>query len=71
MKPVSIGNHIWDGSSPPILIAGPCVIEDAAETLKLAEAIASLAAVKKFQFVFKASYLKANRSSVSSYRAAR
>ena len=68
MKPVSIGNHIWDGNSPPILIAGPCVIEDAAETLKLAEAITSLAAVKKFQFVFKASYLKANRSSVSSYR---
>jgi 2-dehydro-3-deoxyphosphooctonate aldolase (KDO 8-P synthase) len=68
MKPVTIGNLTWDGDSPPFLIAGPCVIEDAEETLKLAEAIASLAVVGKFQFIFKASYLKANRSSASSYR---
>jgi len=68
MKPVVIGKNTWDGNSPPILIAGPCVIEDPEETLRLAEAIASLAAVKKFLFIFKASYLKANRSSVSSYR---
>jgi 2-dehydro-3-deoxyphosphooctonate aldolase (KDO 8-P synthase) len=68
MKPVTIGNYTWDGESPPLLIAGPCVIEDPDETVRLAEAIASLGAVKKFHFIFKASYLKANRSSASSYR---
>jgi len=50
------------------LIAGPCVIESEAHALKMAEAIAAEAAKLKIPFVFKASYDKANRTSLKSYR---
>jgi 2-dehydro-3-deoxyphosphooctonate aldolase (KDO 8-P synthase) len=68
MQPIRIGNTIFDDSSSPLLIAGPCVIEDENETIELAEKIASLSATAKFLYVFKASYLKDNRSSAGSYR---
>ena len=51
-----------------ILIAGPCVIEDKAQTLKLATSIRDIAQRCKMPFVFKASYDKANRTSVNSFR---
>ncbi|MFN7930504.1 MAG: 3-deoxy-8-phosphooctulonate synthase [Blastocatellia bacterium] len=50
------------------LIAGPCVIESEAHALKMAEAIAAVAARLAIPYVFKASYDKANRSSISSFR---
>jgi 2-dehydro-3-deoxyphosphooctonate aldolase (KDO 8-P synthase) len=50
------------------LIAGPCVIESEAHALKMAEAIASVARQKKIPLIFKASYDKANRTSVRSFR---
>ncbi len=50
------------------LIAGPCVIESEAHALKMAEAIAAVAAKLDIPYVFKASYDKANRSSISSFR---
>jgi 2-dehydro-3-deoxyphosphooctonate aldolase (KDO 8-P synthase) len=59
---------IIDENSEPLLIAGPCVIEGEDETLRLAERIAALTVVKEFAFVFKASYLKDNRSSGRSFR---
>ncbi|MFH1754433.1 MAG: 3-deoxy-8-phosphooctulonate synthase [Candidatus Latescibacterota bacterium] len=68
MNTVAIGNFVWNEDSPPILIAGPCVIEDADETLRLADAIRSLPIVERFHFIFKASYCKDNRSSADSYR---
>jgi len=63
-----VGRTIIDESSPPVLIAGPCVIEDRDATLRLAEGIASLPVARNFVFIFKASYLKDNRSSGESYR---
>ena len=51
-------------NGPMVLIAGPCVIESEEHVLKMAQAIRSVAG----PFVFKASFDKANRSSVSSYR---
>ena len=51
-----------------ILIAGPCVIEDKAQTLKLATSIRDIAQRCKMPFIFKASYDKANRTSVNSFR---
>lgn len=58
-----------DLRAKPLLIAGPCVIEGESATVELAEAIASLSVVRtKYQFFFKASYLKDNRSSSASYR---
>lgn len=50
------------------LIAGPCVIESEAHTLKLAESIRDICASVKIPFVFKASFDKANRSSIHSFR---
>jgi 2-dehydro-3-deoxyphosphooctonate aldolase (KDO 8-P synthase) len=68
MDPVSIGNSLFDENAPPILIAGPCVIESEAETLRLADLITSLPITKRYTFVFKASYLKDNRSASASFR---
>ncbi len=50
------------------LIAGPCVIESEAHALKMAEAISGVAGKLKLPYIFKASYDKANRTSLSSFR---
>jgi 2-dehydro-3-deoxyphosphooctonate aldolase (KDO 8-P synthase) len=60
---VSIG-----GGAPLALIAGPCVIESEAHVELLSSAISQIAARLKMPYVFKASFDKANRSSVKSYR---
>jgi len=64
----TIGNITVGAGHKPLLIAGPCVIETADSVMWLAEAISKLDAIGEFQFVFKASYLKDNRSSGESYR---
>ena len=51
-----------------ILIGGPCVIENEASALRHAEKIAQIARDLKIPYVFKASYDKANRSSIKSFR---
>jgi 2-dehydro-3-deoxyphosphooctonate aldolase (KDO 8-P synthase) len=56
------------GSAPLALIAGPCVIESEEHVNLLANALAQIAGALNVPFVFKASFDKANRSSVSSYR---
>ncbi len=56
------------GGGQLFLIAGPCVIESEAHALKMAEAIASIARAKKLPYIFKASYDKANRTSIRSFR---
>lgn len=53
---------------PLALIAGPCVIESAAHAEELAAAVRDAAARVGTPFVFKASFDKANRTSLSSYR---
>ena len=50
------------------MIAGPCVIESEAHARMMAERVARIAADAGVPYVFKASYDKANRSSVGSYR---
>jgi 2-dehydro-3-deoxyphosphooctonate aldolase (KDO 8-P synthase) len=60
---IRIGN-----GAPLALIAGPCVIESEAHTLGLAEAIRDVCAGLGVPFVFKASFDKANRSSIHSFR---
>ena len=50
------------------MIAGPCVIEDAALTLDIARTLKQYAAELALPLIFKASYDKANRTSISSYR---
>jgi 2-dehydro-3-deoxyphosphooctonate aldolase (KDO 8-P synthase) len=57
------------GNGRPLTwIAGPCVIESAEKTLALAKRLAALAKQRRIAYVFKASYDKANRSSIKSFR---
>ncbi len=70
VKAVSIsGTKVTFGkkSSFPI-IAGPCVIESEASTMRHAEKIAKIASDLKLPYIFKSSYDKANRSSSQSFR---
>jgi len=57
--------HIGSGL---FLIAGPCVIEGEAHALKMAGAIGAVARKLALPFIFKASYDKANRTSLKSFR---
>ena len=50
------------------LIAGPCVIESEAHARKLADAVQRVASDLKLPYIFKASYDKANRTSIRSFR---
>ncbi len=63
---ISPGLRVGPGQ-PPLLIAGPCVIEGP-QTLDYAEAIAEAVAGLPLQWVFKASFDKANRTSLDSAR---
>ena len=53
---------------PLFLIAGPCVVESEALTVEIAGQLRDLTASLGVPFIFKASYDKANRSSIGSYR---
>src|SRR5271169_401943 len=64
----SIGKIAVGAKAPLFLIAGPCVIESEAHAMSTAERLAEIAGAVKVPLIFKASYDKANRSSVSSYR---
>jgi 2-dehydro-3-deoxyphosphooctonate aldolase (KDO 8-P synthase) len=54
--------------STPFLISGPCIIENESMVMNLAEKISLIAEELKLTYVFKASFDKANRTSVDSYR---
>jgi 2-dehydro-3-deoxyphosphooctonate aldolase (KDO 8-P synthase) len=61
-------NVAFGGNEPPLFIAGPCVIESREHTLRMAELLQELRDELNINLVFKASYDKANRSSISSFR---
>jgi len=56
------------GTNPFFLIGGPCVIEDQDHAFFMAREIKKICEDLKISFIFKSSYDKANRSSLSSYR---
>lgn len=62
-----VGNvHV--GSGKLFLIAGPCVIESEGHARKMADAIQRITSDLGVPYIFKASYDKANRTSVTSFR---
>jgi 2-dehydro-3-deoxyphosphooctonate aldolase (KDO 8-P synthase) len=65
---IKAGSVEIGGNTPLALIAGPCVIESRKECLKIAGSLAKWAREESVPFIFKASYDKANRSSVKSFR---
>ncbi len=62
------GNVKIGGNRPLVLIAGPCVIEDEAATLRHAERLMAICNGLSIPLIFKASYDKANRTSINAYR---
>lgn len=67
MDSVVIGDVVFEPRRAPLLIAGPCVLESAEDALRIALSCRELARRYGFLYVFKASYLKDNRSSVDAY----
>ncbi len=68
-RAVKIAKGVMAGGNTPLfLIAGPCVIESEAHLLSLARRIKAVCSSLSLPFIFKASYDKANRSSMGSYR---
>jgi 2-dehydro-3-deoxyphosphooctonate aldolase (KDO 8-P synthase) len=68
VQAVTLGDISIGGGSPFVLIAGPCVIESEAHALDLAGRLVDIARRARVPFIFKASYDKANRTSVHSFR---
>src|SRR5438045_8712129 len=69
---MSISFQVGDihiGSGDLFLIAGPCVIESEEHAIRMAEIIKGVARSLNFPFIFKASYDKANRTSIRRFRA--
>ncbi len=65
---ISLGSLRLGGGNPLFLIAGPCVIENEAHARMMAEKVAKIAADVGVPYIFKASYDKANRTSVKAFR---
>ena len=65
---VRVGNVIIGGGRLLVLIGGPCAIENEKHALMTAERLAAIAADHAVPFIYKSSYDKANRSSISGYR---
>jgi 2-dehydro-3-deoxyphosphooctonate aldolase (KDO 8-P synthase) len=62
------GNVKLGGNRPLVLIAGPCVIENETSTMRHAERLMAICNGLSIPFIFKASYDKANRTSINAYR---
>ena len=68
MTRLQLGDTPIGGGAPLLLIAGPCVIESEAHATELAERLIQITRRAGVPFVFKASYDKANRTSLRSFR---
>jgi 2-dehydro-3-deoxyphosphooctonate aldolase (KDO 8-P synthase) len=67
MEDLIINGKVVSPVDTPLLIAGPCVLEDRDDAFKVAERCAAAAGAAGFFYIFKSSYLKDNRSSVDAY----
>jgi 2-dehydro-3-deoxyphosphooctonate aldolase (KDO 8-P synthase) len=66
-KPLKVGQATIGGNRPAFIL-GPCVIESEKFVRRMAEKISEICAAEDVDFIFKASYDKANRTSVRSFR---
>ena len=65
---VAVAGFKIGGDAAPVLIAGPCVLEDIDTALEIGSFMKDAADTNGFNYIFKASFDKANRTSISSYR---
>lgn len=68
LKEVKVGEYPVGVDQPLLLIAGPCVIQDRELSLRIAEKLAEIANGRNLNLVFKASFDKANRTRLDSFR---
>jgi 2-dehydro-3-deoxyphosphooctonate aldolase (KDO 8-P synthase) len=68
VREVAIGKVKIGGNRPLVLMAGPCVIENEAQAFRCAERLMTICNGLSIPLVFKASYDKANRTSITSFR---
>ena len=68
MKKVEVDKNVTFGDGSLVFIAGPCVIESREMALDLAKRLTALANELDVGYIFKASFDKANRTSVDSFR---
>lgn len=67
IKPFKVGS-VEVGGGELFLIAGPCIVESESHALKMAHAIRSITERTGVPYIFKASYDKANRTSINAHR---
>jgi 2-dehydro-3-deoxyphosphooctonate aldolase (KDO 8-P synthase) len=67
-REIQIGSLRLGGRNPLLLIAGPCVIESESHARMIAEQVSATAAKESVPYIFKASFDKANRSSIKGFR---
>src|SRR5712691_3947697 len=67
-REIALGSLRLGGGNPLFLIAGPCVIESEGHARMMAEKVAKVATDAGLPYIFKASYDKANRSSLKAFR---
>ncbi|MEM8864367.1 MAG: 3-deoxy-8-phosphooctulonate synthase [Planctomycetota bacterium] len=67
-RQASVGPYVCGRGQSLLLIAGPCVLEEESAALAIAEELARVAEPLAVQPVFKASFDKANRTSIDAYR---
>lgn len=68
MNQVKVGNFTIGGSAPLALLAGPCVLESLERSLLIGRTVKEICGRLGINYVFKASFDKANRSSFHSFR---
>ena len=68
MKQIKLKEFIIGDNTGFVLIAGPCVLENEASAMDIAQYMQKLTNKLKIPYIFKASYDKANRTSINSYR---
>ncbi|MFO7860356.1 MAG: 3-deoxy-8-phosphooctulonate synthase [Desulfosalsimonas sp.] len=68
MTEVQIKNFSAGSGRPFVLVAGPCVIEDYTGVMQIARTLKEITNRLDIPFIFKASYDKANRTSIDSFR---
>ena len=66
-KPLRVGK-VTIGGKRPVFVLGPCVIESEKFVRRMAKKIDEICTAEDIDFIFKASYDKANRTSVRSFR---
>ena len=68
MKQIGMDDFVIGGRNKFVLIAGPCVLENEEAAMDTADYLKKLTARLRIPYVFKASYDKANRTAINSYR---